>query len=165
MPRKMKDAPAQAGGGIKAFFNSTTPLKDISNSTPAPPTIAATVRAKTAVVRNLKLQQIQGGAAGIGGRAAQMPGSPPGEDEVLHSGTCVFPSPFFGALSTHATRHCPLPTAHLPISWALCEALCELLQLDCLCPLAHFRRFVPFMHLTFIARRRRPGRRRGARRR
>jgi hypothetical protein len=87
MPKRGKDVPAPTGGGIKAFFSSTTPLKDISNSAPAPATTAPPVRAKAGAVRNLKLQQIQTGSVGSRKRAAQMPGSPPGEDDVLHSGT------------------------------------------------------------------------------
>lgn len=110
-PKKAKNAPVQSGASIKAFFSSTTPLKNITNSAPAPATTAPPVRAKTGAVRNLKLHQIQGSTAGSGGRAAQMPGSPPGEDDVLHSGTGMRP------LATLLS----LPT--LPIFLALCELL------------------------------------------
>ena len=93
-PKKGRDAPAPGSGGIRAFFvptTPTTPLRNVTNIAMEHPTTAPPLRAKSSAVRNIKFNQIAGPAAGGAARAAvrasHMPGSPPGEDDIMYSGT------------------------------------------------------------------------------
>ena len=97
MPRKKKgDADATGTADVRTVFTTTTPLRDITNTTSSAQRVFSPLPQTAPASRGLKFGQIQGPERAGGGaagrtRVTQRSTSPSSEvgDDVLYSGTCA----------------------------------------------------------------------------
>lgn len=88
MPRKKKPTGEESGvGNIRQFFQTTTPLREITNPMiQSPPTSTPDPRGSS--TRSLKFDQIRGGNGAAGRAASQKEQA--NEDDVAYSGIVLY---------------------------------------------------------------------------